>query len=144
MPYPVNPYQPQMKILSVVLTKFPLFYAESTDLATLWCFYIVYPDHCQQPNSVSFDHNGSELFSHEYMIRSKNTSPVYRGSSDIKNIFFVSVRTESGEICRLQEGASYGHYGQFSRDSPATVSKCQTKNHWRHPVRSQLPLLLVS
>ena len=142
MPYPVSSLLKWKYYLWFWQISIILSCPENIDRATQWCFYIVYPDHCQKPNSVSFDHNGTELFSHEYMIRSKDTFPVTKSSCDHKNIFFVLGRTvtDSGEIRKLQEGAGYG---QFSRDSPATVSKCQTKNHWRHPVRSQLLLFLV-
>ena len=84
-----------------------------------------------------------ELFLHEYMICSKDTFPVTPEARPKENIFIFHCReglADSVEICKLQERASYG---QFSRDSPSTVTECQTKNYWRHSVRLDVSLSLL-
>ena len=95
--YTVNPYYPKMKILFVVLTNFhysmlevlivPLYDASISFIRIIAKNQIPY---------LLVTMHGPELFSHEYMMRSKDTFPVYRRSSDHK-IFSLSRRGQTLE-----------------------------------------------
>ena len=64
MPYPVSSLLKWKYYLWFWQISIILSCPENIDRATQWCFYIVYPDHCPKPNSVSFDDNG---LSYSYM-----------------------------------------------------------------------------